>query len=355
MDLIKLIRPNILNLEPYHSARENIRKGVLLDANENPYTHQWKGIPLNRYPDPHQRKLRMSIAEYLGVQIENVVAGVGSDEILDWIFKVFCQPGQDQVAIAEPTYGMYQVMAQIYGVRRFEFELDENFDFSAETFRKVVPSGVKVLFLCSPNNPTGNLLDPREIIELCQTWEGIVVVDEAYIEFSRGSSLILELDDNPNLLILRTLSKAFGRAAIRLGYVVASKEIISLFLKIKAPYNLSLLTMREGCQVLRQPERRRDQIEVIQKNRDRMSLQLRQIPGVRVFPSQANFVLFCCPRAPAVCQGLLEKGIVVRDRNSLRGLQDCVRVTVGTPRENKLFLEQLKEILETAVSVALEK
>ena len=345
MDLTKLIRPNILTLEPYHSARESIQKGVLLDANENPYPHQWKGIPLNRYPDPHQRRLRTAIAEYLGVEMENVVAGAGSDEVLDWIFKVFCQPGQDQVATAEPTYGMYQVMAQIYGVGRFEFELDEHFDFSAANFRTMVPSEVKVLFLCSPNNPTGNLLDSHQIIELCETWEGLVVVDEAYIEFSRGSSLISELDGNPNLLILRTLSKAFGRAALRLGYAVASKEIISCFLKIKAPYNLSLLTMRQGSQALRQPETLGDRIEAIQKERDRMTVQLQQISGVRVFPSQANFVLFRCPPASAIYQGLLEKGIVARDRSSLRSLHDCIRVSVGTPRENDLFLEQLREIL----------
>ncbi len=346
MDITQLIRPNILSLKPYHSAREMVQKGVLLDANENPYEQHWEGIQLNRYPDPHQRVLRQSIARFLGVKTENVVAGAGSDEVLDWIFKVFCQPGQDQVAIAEPTYGMYSVTAHIFGIPVVEFHLDERFDFDAERFLEVVPNNTKVLFLCSPNNPTGNLLDRSQMMTLCRKWEKIVVVDEAYIEFAEVPSLVCELSEVPNLLILRTLSKAFGRAALRLGYVVASSQVIDHFLKVKAPYNLNALTMENGCQALKQSESWMLNVESIRRERERMASQLSEIPPIaQVFPSQANFLLFRCPQASQVCRRLLEKGIVVRDRSSLPGLEDCIRVSVGTPAENSLFLKELRRIL----------
>ncbi len=347
MDIAELIRPNILTLEPYHSAREKIQEGVLLDANENPHSQEWQGVGLNRYPDPYQRKLREAIARYLGVARDNVVAGVGSDEILDWIFKVFCQSGKDRIAIAEPTYGMYRVTANIFGIPCFEFGFDQGFSLSAERFLEVVPADAKVLFLCSPNNPTGNLLEREQILQIAQKWEKIVVVDEAYIEFANQPSLVPDLNGIPNLILLRTLSKAFGQAGMRLGYAAASPEIVSHFLKVKAPYNLNVLTMERGCQVLSQVESHLACVSEIRKERERVAAQLREIPQIKeVFASQANFLLFRCPQASLICQRLLEKNIVVRDRSSLTDLEDCIRVSIGTSSENDLFLDQLQRIVK---------
>ena len=343
MGISQLVRPNIRALEPYHSARETIQEGILLDANENPFPQHWGGIQLNRYPDPNQAELRQVLAEYLHVEPENVVAGVGSDEVLDWVFKVFCQPGQDQVAVAEPTYGMYRVLAQIFGVTIFEVRLDESFDFDADHLLGQLPPEVKVFFLCSPNNPTGNLLDPDQVLQLCRSWQGIVVVDEAYIEFSESPSLVSELPEHPNLIVVRTLSKAFGRAGVRLGYAVAGAEIISLFLKVKAPYNLGQLAMKSGVEVLRAARSKRVEMQQIRAERVRVAASLARLSSIEtVYPSDANFLLFRCPRSREVCSQLLGKGIVVRDRSSLPGLEGCIRVTIGTMAENDRFLSELE-------------
>ena len=350
MDIAQLIRPNILELEPYHSARESIQEGTLLDANENPYDVEWEGVKLNRYPDPHQRRLREALGRYVGLESDQVLAGVGSDEVLDWILKVFCQPGRDQIAVAEPTYGMYQVMAGIFGIASFRFQLDRRFQFRWEPFVASVPPEVKVLFLCSPNNPTGNLLDREEILDAARQWGKVVVVDEAYIEFSQGPSLVKELNSLPNLILLRTLSKAFGRAGMRLGYAAASSEIIAHFLKVKAPYNLSSLIMEQGCEVMAKPDRYLAQVGEIRRERERIADRLREIEQIEeVFSSQANFLLFRCPKASRVYDRLLEKGIIVRDRSALENLEDCIRVSIGTPRENELFLDELQRILENSV------
>ena len=347
MNINELIRPHILHLEPYHSAREKVQEGVLLDANENPYPQLWQGVLLNRYPDPLQRRLRQALADYVGVGVENVVAGTGSDEVLDWIFKVFCNPGEDWVAIMEPTYGMYQITAQIFGIPVFQLLLDESFQFEAERFLKKILPQVKVVFLCSPNNPTGNLLDGDEILKLCREVDKVVVVDEAYVEFSESSSLAGYLDSCPNLILLRTLSKAFGNAALRLGYAVASPEIISCFLKVKAPYNLNSVTLARGLEALNGREDRARQVKEIRDERERVRTRLSRIPGVKVvFPSQANFLLFRCGDASEVCQLLLQRGIVVRDRSSSPLLDNCIRVSVGVPDENDLFLNELERILK---------
>lgn len=348
MDIVQLVRSNILDLEPYRSARENIQKGILLDANENPYDVEWGGVKLNRYPDPHQRCLRKALSRYLGVEDDQVLAAVGSDEVLDWILKVFCRPGQDQIAIAEPTYGMYQVMADIFGISSFRFHLDQEFQFRSELFLASVPSEVKILFLCSPNNPTGNLLARKEILQIAHQWGKIVVVDEAYVEFVEGPSLITELNTTPNLILLRTLSKAFGRAGIRLGYTVASPDVIAQFMKVKSPYNLSSLVMEDGCKVLSSTDQYLDQVLEIRKERERVADCLREMDQIEeVFPSQANFLLFRCPKASLVCNQLLENGIIVRDRSSLENLGDCIRVSIGTPAENEFFLGKLQKSLES--------
>jgi histidinol-phosphate aminotransferase len=345
-NLEKVVRPNVLNLEPYHSAREKVLEGVLLDANENPYRTEWEGVCLNRYPDPFQRQLRRALADSLGVGTESIAAGVGSDEVLEWIYKVFCQPGVDSVVTAEPTYGMYQVAANVFGVESHCFPLSPVFNFDARAFLSAALQSAKVLFLCSPNNPTGNLLDREQIRIVCREWSGIVVVDEAYIDFAEGGSVLPDLPRFPNLVILRTFSKGYGRAAVRLGYALSSPEIIELFLKVKTPYNLSALTMHLGCLALADRGAREANIKSIRAERERISFELRKVSGViEVFPSDANFILFRCSEASSVVDRLFEKGIVVRDRSSVPGLADCVRVSVGTPAENTLFLEELQKLV----------
>lgn len=343
----QLVRPNIRELEPYHCAREKVQKGILLDANENPFQHLVDGTIVNRYPDPYQRQLRAALAEYLEVKPENVLAGSGSDEVLDWIFKVFCQPGTDAVATAEPTYGMYRVMADIYGVELQEFRLDAEFDFDHEDFLHRVDPAVKVLFLCTPNNPTGNLLSRRRIVDLLERWDRMVVVDEAYFEFSSGETLVSEVERFPHLMVMRTFSKAFGCAGIRLGYVVGHSEVVEHFRKVKAPYNLNALTLELGVEALTDLKGTRGQINEILDERNRLDARLRRIPGIeQVYDSEANFILFRVPQASRICRQLIAEGIVVRDRSSLPGLMDCIRVSVGTPEENRLFLNRLEETVK---------
>ena len=346
-DVTELIRPNILALEPYHCAREKVLEGVLLDANECPYPQEWEGVRLNRYPDPFQRALRQAAATSFGVRPERIAAGVGSDEVVEWIFKVFCQPGQDAVVSAEPTYGMYQVTARVYGVDWLSFPLGPCFQFNARAFLSWAPPAAKVLFLCSPNNPTGNLIDQDEIRTVCRQWPKIVVVDEAYIDFAEDGSMSPFLDEHPNLIILRTLSKAYGRAAVRLGFALASEQIISYFLKVKAPYNISGLSMKLGCSALGDQKTKAHTVKSLQMERERLIERLDNTVGVqRVYPSDANFVLFRCRGARQVVDELFKKRIVVRDRSTLPGLTDCIRVTVGAREENDQFLDELARLLE---------
>lgn len=348
--LEQLVRPNILRLKPYRCARDTVQDGVLLDANENPYPGSWAGVALNRYPDPSQRELRQALSEYAGLAPQCILAGSGSDEVLEWIFKVFVEPGSDQVAVVEPTYGMYRVLADIHNVPVFEFRLSkDSFGFDAARFLDAVPDQVKAAFLCSPNNPTGNLLDCGQLLDLCRNWPKLVVVDEAYIEFADHHSLAQQVVSHPNLIVLRTLSKAWGQAAIRLGYALADPAVISYFQKVKAPYNLNALTMRRGIDCLRQglPA----QISEILRQRKRLVEALRLMPGIdRVFPTQANFVLFRCRQPSLVCRRMLEKGIVIRERSSLPGLEGCLRVSVGLPEENDLLLGELGAVLGEEVS-----
>lgn len=343
--LSRFVRPNIAALEPYHCARETVQEGVLLDANENPFTRQEGSVLLNRYPDPYQRRLRRALADKLGVPFEMVVAGAGSDEVLDWCFKVF-DVGAG-IAVAEPTYGMYRVLADIYGVAVHEFRLSKKFQFVSADFLDWVPSAVRVLFVCSPNNPTGNCLQRRELLEVAENWDGMVVVDEAYVEFAGDTSLASEVGKYPNLVVLRTFSKAFGRAGVRLGYTVADPELVDYFLKVKAPYNLNAWVMEQGIQALRSADETAGQVNRILQERDRVSAALEKIKGVaEVFPSQANFVLFRCSDPMRICGQLLAEGIIVRDRSTVPGLDGCVRVTIGTAEENELFLSRLESLLE---------
>jgi len=350
-DLRDLIRPNILDLEPYHCAREKVLEGVLLDANENPFRHEADGVQMNRYPDPFQRKVRAALAASIGLPADYFAAGAGSDEVLEWIFKVFCQPGKDSVVTAEPTYGMYQVTAQIFGVQRHEFRLDSCFQFRSKDFLRDVPPNAKVLFLCSPNNPTGNLLEQDQILRVCREWGKIVVLDQAYVDFAGTGDLCSEVLHHPNLVVLRTLSKAYGRAALRFGYAIADPLLISFFMKVKAPYNLNSITMEHACAALGDEKKKQDEVRRICAERERLTERLRRMPGVlEVFPSEANFLLFRCRNASPVVESLFSKGIVIRDRSSVAGLADCIRITVGTPEENDLLLKELDLALRQLTS-----
>lgn len=341
------LRPNIIGLKPYSSARSSAQDGVLLDANENPFPLKRFGSLLNRYPDPNQRELREALGRFVGVSGDQVLAGSGSDEVLDWVFKVFLQPGVDRVAIPEPTYGMYRVMANIFGVGIHELRLDEDFQFKTAAFLKDVPADVKLIFLCSPNNPTGNLLDRNEIAKLAGCWGGIVVLDEAYIEFAKAPSMIPQLEDFPNLVVMRTFSKAFARAGLRLGYAVASSAIVDYFQRVKAPYNLNRLILAQGIEALDNLQDAGEAIAAILEERSRVMDALKRLARVaEVFPTETNFVLFRCQGASEVVARLRDQGIVVRDRSGLPGLEDCVRVTIGTEMENSLFLERLECCLE---------
>jgi histidinol-phosphate aminotransferase len=340
-----LVRPNIRRLIPYRCARAEVKEGILLDANENPFEHNLQDVSINRYPDPHQTELRAALARYVGIEADRILAGNGSDEILDWVLKVFCSPGKDRLAVTPPTYGMYRVTADILGVELFSFPLDGEFQFRADRFLESVPNDVKVLILCSPNNPTGNLLRSAEILRAANRWKGIVLVDEAYIEFSESPSIVSETLENPNLVVVRTFSKALGRAGIRLGYVVASPNLIEYFLRVKMPYNLNSFTLSQGIEALELQKAEWERKQIICE-RERITSRLENMAGVkRVYPSEANFILFKCENASGIYRKLFEQGIVIRDRSKVNGLEDCLRVSIGTAEENQRFLSALEILL----------
>lgn len=350
----KLVRRNIRDLVPYRSARDEAQTGLLLDANENSFgsvvsqqtAFSEASLPLHRYPDPSQKALREALSSFLGVRREEIFAGVGSDEAIDLLLRVFCEPGQEKVVILEPTYGMYEVAARINNLEVATCLLDDAFQIDLGQVKRHLSSGAKMIFCCSPNNPTGNLLDPSALLELCRIFHGIVVVDEAYIDFSCSDSLIRWIHDLPNLVILRTFSKAWGLASVRLGLAIAQEQVISYLFKIKAPYNLNLLTSCVALEALKAQGKMREMVREIVKERERLSHELMKIPGVeRVFPSEANFVLIRCRGGTEVQRRLAEQGIVVRDRSTQPKLKDCLRITVGTPEQNDFLLQALQEVM----------
>lgn len=344
-DLEKLVRAGIRRLEPYSSARDKTLDGILLDANENPFPWEWQGTKLNRYPDPQQRRLREALARELEIEFDQVLAGTGSDEVIDWILKVFCEPGRDRVAVAVPSYGMYRVQADILGIEVVPLLLTEEFDLDISLALSRLDESVNVIFLCSPNNPTGNTLNRDELVKLLRNWNGIVVVDEAYCEFSDTPSLLSELDQFPNLILMRTFSKARGAAGLRLGYVVGSAQIIDYFRRVKLPYNLSRPVQALGLEALARSDWKR-QVTRIRDERERVAAVLNGFSGIEVLPSQANFLLFRCPGASHVYESLYRKGIVIRNRSGLPGLDSCLRISIGTRGENDRFLKEIQSALE---------
>ena len=341
--LKELTRPNVWALKPYSSARDEYsgkEASVFLDANENPYN-----TPNNRYPDPLQRELKGLIAPLKGVKEENIFLGNGSDEAIDLVFRAFCQPGVDNVVAISPTYGMYKVCADVNDVEYRTMLLDVYYQFKASSLLSAIDEFTKVIFICSPNNPTGNSLCRKEIDALLNKFDGLVVVDEAYIDFADAPSLLADLDKYPNLIVLQTFSKAWGSAAIRLGMAFASPEIITIFNKIKYPYNVNLLTQQAAIQLLQQPEQIKVWVDALLEERARVMKEIEQLPCcIRVFPTDANFFLAKVYEATAIYNYLVGEGIIVRNRTNVALCNDCLRITIGTKEENDALLEALRKI-----------
>jgi histidinol-phosphate aminotransferase len=340
MDILQLARNNIKSLVAYSSARSLYTKGILMDANENPYSPPGTPGDLNRYPDGSNRMLRELLSERLGLNAERCAAGNGSDELLDLLFRIFCEPGRDKVLITSPTYGMYGVLAATHDIEVLDVPLLDGFTLNMPEILRVLPS-VKIVFLCRPNNPTGNVFSREDILRILEERKCLVVVDEAYAEFMKEESLVTGLDDYPNLVVLKTLSKAFALAGARLGYMLAAPEVIGLVQKTKLPYNISALTATTVISVLQGAQD--NSPATLLEERGRMMKALSELPGVQAFPSEANFILFRVKDADKVCASLASAGIIIRSRTSQ--IPGCLRVSIGTPEQNRLFLQQLNDIL----------
>lgn len=348
MKLEKLVRQNILNLKPYTSARESHLEGILLDANENSIGSvvNYDSLELNRYPDPNQRALRKSVSDLISVPQENLFFGVGSDEIIDLFVKIFCHPRQDEVIICEPTYGMYRVCCDTNDVAVKNVPLDSNFDIDLEAVKNAVTDKTKLIFLCSPNNPSANLLSKEKILELARTKEVMIVVDEAYVDFTKQHGLAQESVVIPNLAVMRTFSKAWGMAGVRCGYNVASEFVTKLLFKVKAPYNINKLTSDFILRAIANKEKYLGFIDEIVSERNRIANELSELKKVKkVLPSDANFISFVVDEPKTVFSYLESKGIIIRDRSNQLNLSGCLRVSVGTKEENSKFLQELKNAL----------
>ncbi len=340
-DLKDLTRSNIWNLTPYSSARDEYKgdtQVTFLDANENPYSD-----PYNRYPDPTQNELKEKISEIKGIPVSSIFLGNGSDEAIDLLFRVFCQPQIDNVVAIAPTYGMYKVCADINDVEYRSVLLDDDFQFTAESLLAATDEQTKLIFLCSPNNPTGNDLNREEISKLLNSFDGLVIVDEAYIDFSNSPSFIHELTRYPNLIILQTFSKALGSAAIRLGMAFASPEIIQLMSRVKYPYNVSQLTQNHALDVLEEYATIKKWTQEIIEERTHVENLLEEIPCVlEIYPSNANFILIKVTDANAIYDYLVRQGVIIRNRHSVTLCENCLRITIGTPEENTQLLNFLQ-------------
>ena len=344
MNIQDLIRPTIKALKPYSSARDEFQGNsddmVFLDANENPFEN---GV--NRYPDPQQRTLKSLLSTIKGVTQQNILLGNGSDEVLDLIYRTFCEPNQDNIITLPPTYGMYSVLANINAIEIKSVQLDADFQPKVEDILDVANSNSKLLFLCSPNNPTGNSFEAKSIEKLIKAFKGIVVIDEAYIDFSNKESWTSRLNEFSNLIITQTLSKAYGMAGIRLGICYASEEIISVLNRIKPPYNVNILTQQKAISQLEQQGLTQNQVTNILKERDLLITKLESIDYIsKIYPSDANFVLVEVDDANKRYDQLIDKGIVIRNRTTQPGCENCLRFTIGTPKENRTLIDTLKSI-----------
>ena len=341
MNLQALVRPNIWNLVPYSSARSEFTgaASVFLDANENPFNN-----PYNRYPDPLQQEVKALIAQLRGVAAGQIFLGVGSDECIDVVYRTFCRPGVDNVVAMSPSYGMYEVCADINDVEYRRVPLTDDFSLDADAMLATADERTKVMWICSPNNPTGNAFALDEIDALCSRFRGIVVVDEAYIDFSTRGSMLSCLDSLPNLIVMQTLSKAWGSASVRLGIAYASAEIIGIFNKVKYPYNISLLTQRYAIDLLKRHSEVTAWVKQLTANRQWLIEALGSLRCVKhIYPTDANFVLVRVSDADAIYDYLRAGGIIVRNRNRVEKCLGCLRITVGTAEENEKLINALKE------------
>ena len=334
IDIYSLARPNIRNLAPYSTARDEcqVKIGSFLDANENPFANGY-----NRYPDPRQAELKSLISRIKGIPVMNMFIGNGSDEAIDLCFRIFCEPAVDNAVSIAPTYGMYRVAADINNVQMREVPLGEGFSLPVEALLEACDANTKLMFVCSPNNPTGNAFPVSEILKLAEAFDGMLVVDEAYIDFSSERSLTEYLAEYPNLIVLQTLSKAYGMAALRLGLAFGDKRTMSMFANVKYPYNISLSSMEKAMGLLVRDVKA--EVEVIKAERSRMAEALAALPRVRkVWPSDANFLLVEVDDARGLYDELLAAQVIVRDRSKVLACAGCLRITVGTPAENDKVL-----------------
>lgn len=340
--LQELTRKNVWELKPYSSARDEysgVEASVFLDANENPFN-----TPINRYPDPLQHELKSLIAPIKGVTTEQIFLGNGSDEAIDLLFRAFCNPGVDNVVAIEPTYGMYKVCADVNDVEYRKVLLNDTFDLDAKELLAKTDQNTKLIFICSPNNPTGNALNRQQIDIVLDRFDGLVVIDEAYADFSAHESLLKSLSKHENLIVLQTFSKAWGCAAIRLGMAFTNKEIIGILNKIKYPYNVNLLTQQEAIKILKDYNKVTEWVKVLLEERGRLMQQVRELPCTeKVYPTDANFFLVKVTDANAIYKFLVSKGIIVRNRTNVTLCGNCLRITIGTQSENDELIKMLKQ------------
>lgn len=338
------IRSNIKAMKPYSSARDEFqdfeREMIFLDANENPFN-----TGLNRYPDPQQKKLKELLANQKNVKTSQILIGNGSDEVLDLVFRAFCEPNSDNVITLPPTYGMYSVLANLNAIENREVLLTNDFQPNTQQILETVDNNTKIIFLCSPNNPTGNCFTDENITFLLDNFDGLIVLDEAYIDFAQKESWLQKLNEYPNLIISQTLSKAYGLAGLRVGLLYASEEIIQVLNKIKPPYNINTLSQEKAIAVLQNEDLLKNIKTLFTKEKSKLTQQLLKFEFVKeIYPSDANFILIKVDNAKKRYQELVTKNIVIRDRSNQPLCENCLRISIGTPEENKIVLETLKNL-----------
>ncbi|MGN0213869.1 MAG: histidinol-phosphate transaminase [Muribaculaceae bacterium] len=340
-NLKELIRPNILRLEPYSSARSEFKgtASTWLDANENPFSN-----PYNRYPDPLQLRVKAAVSRVKGVADNRIFLGVGSDECIDLAYRIFCRPGVDNVVAMAPSYGMYEVCANINDVEYRKVMLGDNFSLDSEALLAATDANTRLMWLCSPNNPTGNAFACEQLADLCRRFCGIVIVDEAYIDFSDKGSMLTMLDELPNLIVMQTFSKAWGSAAVRLGMAFASPEIIDYYNKVKYPYNVNQLAQEYALKALADAPRVKEWVKQLLANRAWLANALAALPLTQhIYASDANFILVKVSDANGIYAYLRDRGIIVRNRNRIEKCLGCLRITVGTEQENETLINALAE------------
>lgn len=346
MEISKLLRSHLHDLTPYSSARDEFKgtADVYLDANENSFGSTSEDH-YRRYPDPYQTALKQKIGEIKGIAPSKIFLGNGSDEPIDLLIRAFCNPGKDKILITPPTYGMYEVSASINDAGIVKVPLTKTFDLDLKNILEAIEPGLKLIFLCSPNNPTGNSMNAEHMLEIVKKFQGLVVIDEAYIDFSRHESFLKQLKKHQNLIVLQTFSKAWGLAALRLGMAFADEEILAVLNMIKPPYNINGATQELAIKALDQYDHMKQMLTEEHKQKKHLETMLGEVPIVRhVYPSDANFFLVKMDNAHAIYQSLIDRKVIVRDRSKVELCEDCLRITVGTGQENEILINELKNL-----------